>query len=514
MRSSRRLGWALIVFGLGGAPGCNEGGESETPASDLTSGGEDSSSSAGSAEQDRALQAPPGSRPPGEAPDGDLEQEARSTDPATPSGGTPGAPATVPGAPQAGAQPTEPSSPWGQPETESGRPSPPRRPMGATARSHYQRGLQLAGQGNAAGATEAFQAALSADPNAFQAAYNLGVMADRADQEGRAIQFYQQALRVQPDYERAIEGIARIHLRRGNVAEAIAYVQPLAEQWQRNLHLQAVFGNVLVQANRPEEGVAAARRALRRDERFVPAMVVLVKANLRLGRTELAESVLTQALEVTGQLAELHFLRGRMYQDQGQLTPALESYRRAIELEPGYVEARMALGLQQLAAGNYNDALAQFQTAAQLAPTLVGVRLALGDAYRATRQWQQSMAEFDRAREMDPRNAQVHFNLGMLYREAGGDFPGLDVIEAYQRAVTELNRYRELLGARISRSDPSQAYLDELGRLIQREQQARERERARQQREAERAARQAAERQAAEQQAAEQAPAEQQPQKR
>jgi tetratricopeptide (TPR) repeat protein len=358
--------------------------------------------------------------------------------------------------------------------------------MNATARSHYQRGLQLASQGNTQGAVESFQAALSADPSAFKAAYNLGVLADRAGQEGRAMQFYQQALRVQPDYERAIEGIARIYMRRGSSSEAINFVTPLAQTWERNLHIQAVLGDVLVQANRPEEGIAAARRALRRDERFVPAMVVLVKANLRLGRSELAESILNQAIETNNNLAELHYLRGRMHQEEGQLAPALESYRRAIELEPGYTEARMALGLAQLAAGNYQDALSQFQTAVQLAPTLPGVRLALGDALRAMRQWQQAKAEFDRVQEMDPQNAQVHFNLALMYLEAGAEFPGLALLDALQRSVTALNRYRSMMGPRLPRDDPSQTYLEELGRLIEREQRRIERDAARAQRERER----------------------------
>ncbi len=476
-----------LVASLALLPGCNEpqtGGETASN----TAGGEDEEGSGG-----RDLEAPPGSRSPRDAdelPDSDLESEADRQPPQTGGGGG----TTTPGSAQqtggGGGGSPEGGSPWGSPEAESGRPLPPRRPMSGTARSHYQRGLQLASQGNSSGAIEAFQAALSADSSAFKAAYNLGVLADRAGQEGRAIQYYQQALRIQPDYERAIEGIARIHLRRGNSAEAISFVTPLAQTWERNLHIQAVLGDVLVQANRPEEAINAARRALRRDERFVPAMIVLVKANLRLGRNELAESILNQAIETNGNLAELHYLRGRLYQEQGNLGPALESYRRAIELEPGYAEARMALGLQQLASGNYTDALAQFQAAAQLAPTLPAVRLALGDAYRATKAWQQAKAEFDRVQEMDPQNAQVHFNLGMLYREAGGDFPGLGIIEAYQRAVTELNRYRELMGPRLPRDDPSQTYLEELARLIEREQRAQERERARVQREAERAARQ------------------------
>src|SRR5690606_23857640 len=231
--------------------------------------------------------------------------------------------------------------------------------------------------------------------------------------------------------------IARIHIRRGNAAEAVSFVRPLAERWTRNLAVQAVYGDVLVAANRPEEAVQAARVALRRDERFVPAMIVMVKANLRLGRNELAQSILEQAIQTSDAHAELHYLRGRMQQEEGQLAPALQSYRRAIELEPGYTEARMALGFQQLASGNYAEALSQFRTAANLAPTLLSVRLALGDALRASKQWREAKAEFDRVQQLDPQNAQVHFNLGVMYREAGEAFGGMSNLEAYRVAVTE-----------------------------------------------------------------------------
>ena len=81
----------------------------------------------------------------------------------------------------------------------------------------------------------------------------------------------------------------------------------------------------------------------------------------------------------------------------------------------------------------------------------------------------------------------------MMYREAGEQFPGMNNLEAYQRAVSELNRYRELMGPSLPRDDPSSTYLEELGRLIEREQRAIERDRARAEREAARAARQAEE---------------------
>src|SRR5690606_14160878 len=112
-----------LVLALGGTfSGCNEGQAEEGEQADETSGGEDGRDE---------LEAPPGSRGPGEdeMPEGDLETEAGQGT-GSPSGET--------------GEAEEPSSPWGTPEAETGRPLPPRRPMSSTARSHYQRGLQLA----------------------------------------------------------------------------------------------------------------------------------------------------------------------------------------------------------------------------------------------------------------------------------------------------------------------------------------------------------------------------------
>jgi len=479
----RRLWLPLIastLLGLAFVPGCDEGDDDDASEQDSTSGGEDVADGDSDDDFDSDFDEGGG----GSMPDGDLETVADSG-----SGGDSGG-----GTGTSGTDDSDPSgeSPWGRPEAETGRPLPPRQPMNGSARSAYRQGLQAASQGNLSQAQEAFERALRADGNAFKAAYNLGVLADRQGRETQAIQHYERALRIQADYERAILGIARIYIRRGDTGRAVSFVRPLADQWERNLHVQAIYGDVLVAANRPEEAIQAARRALRRDERFVPAMVVLVKANLALSRNELAESILDQAITTDDDNAELHYIRARLHQDQGNLGPALQSYQRAIQLNPAYVEARMALGLQQLASGNYTEALQQFRAAASLAPTLASVRLALGDAYRSTKQWQKASEQFDRVQEMEPQNAEVHFNIAVMLREAGEDYPGLSKLQAYQRSVTEFNRYRELMGPRLPRNDPSATYLEELGRLIEREERTIERERARAQREQERAAREAA----------------------
>jgi tetratricopeptide (TPR) repeat protein len=383
-------------------------------------------------------------------------------------------------------------SPWGAPDAESGNPLPPRPKMNAAARKAFDQGTAAAKKDDLPGARKAFDQALAADAHAFAAAYNAGVIADRQGQANQALQYYARALKIQPDYEDAVAGMVAIDLRQGNAAAAVAHAQPPAQQWERSLALQAILAQALVEANRLDEAEQVARKALRRDERYVPAMVALATSSMRRGRLELADSILEQAIAIDPKYPELHFLQGQRHQQEGRLAQALASYRKAAELRPTYSEARMALGIQYMAAGNYADAQAEFEAVAKLVPTLVAVHLNLGDAYRANRRWQDAKRELDQALRMQDPLPEAHFNLGLLYMDAGADFPNLALLDALERAILEFTAYRTQMGSRLAKNDSAAAYIADLQRQVDREKKRIERDAARTKTEAERAARNAA----------------------
>jgi len=449
-------------------------GDEDSSGGEDTGGGEDGLSGVGG-----------GSTPPGGGDDG----SDWDGDPADDGGGSDGSGTDGSGGETAGGGDEDEASPWGATRAEQCR-QPERRAMSASARRSFDQGVRAARAGNTQQARQAFQAALSADSNAYKAAYNLGVLADRDGNENQAMELYRRALRIQSDYEDAAKGMVTIFLRRGSAPDAIAFVEPLARRNPRNLHLQALYAEVLVRAERYDEAWEAARTALRCDERFVPALTALVKASLKQGRRELAESILAQALQVQEDNAELHYIQGTLYsEEEARFRDALREFTRAVQLRPDYAEARMALGIAQLAGGNYQQALQNFQAAARLAPTLVAVHLNLGDAYRATKQWKQAKASFDKALQMESRLPQAHFNLGLMYMTAGEDYPGLDALQALQKAKEEFTKYRDQMGSRLPRDDLSEQYLADLNRQIERTERRLERERARAQQEAERGAR-------------------------
>lgn len=382
-------------------------------------------------------------------------------------------------------------SPWGASDAEAGAPLPPRPKLGKAVVKSLNQGATAAARGDDGGAKAAFAKALAADPRAYEAVYNLGVLADRAGQVNEAMQYQAQALRIQPDYERAVEATVSILLRQGAPDRAVAFVQPIAKQWERNLYLQAILAQALIEANRLDDAEQAARKALRRDERFVPAMVALANASLRRGRLELADSILDQALTIDPDYAELHFLKGLREKQAGRLSQALASFSKAIELRPDYSDARMALGIQYMAAGNYVEAQAEFEAVARLVPTLVAVHLNLGDAYRTNRRWQDAKRELDKALRMQDGLPEAHYNMALMYMDAGAEFPGMTLIQGMQRAIGEFTTFREQMGPRLGKDDPAAAYISDLQRRIERENKRIEREAAQKQREAERAARKA-----------------------
>jgi len=368
------------------------------------------------------------------------------------------------------------ANPWGATRAEQCQ-RPARPPIASKAQRELADGVRAAADGDAGRAEQRFQAALNRDANAYPAFYNLGVLADRAGDEKTAFDYYTRALRVLPDYEPAARGIATIYLRRGQAQQAVAVVEPLANANRANLELQALYAEMLVEARRFDEAWMAARRALKCDERFVPALIALIKASRAQGRDELADSILEQALQVDAQVAELHFLEGeRLKSEPGQLRDAMSSYERAVQLRPDYAEARMALGIQQLASGNYQGALSHFQAAERLVPTLPAVHVNLGDAYRATQQWSSAQTAYRQALALQSKLPEAHYGLGLLFLTAAGDFPGLDELAAYEKAVDEFKTYRAEMGASLSKDDQSEEYLRDLDRMIKRVRRRMERE--------------------------------------
>jgi tetratricopeptide (TPR) repeat protein len=381
--------------------------------------------------------------------------------------------------PESAAEPAtaeeEAASPWGQ--TKSQQCAPPARPsISPEARDAIAAGVRATHEGRESEARTLFERAIASDANAYPAHYNLGVLADRGGRAQEALEHYRRARAAAPDYTAAIRGASIIAVRRGSVPDALALVSPLAQQYRTNLDLQALHAELLVRAKRYDDAWAVARRALECDERHVPTLKAVVRVSQAQGRTDLAESVLAQALAIRDADPELHFIQGQIFESKpGRVREAIEEFRRAVSLRPDYAEARMALGKLELAAGNYAEAVAHFEAIDRVIPGSIQVKLNLADAYRSSRRWEDAQRLFDEVLKMNPSLPEAHFNLGLMYQTQDFTLPGVDELVALGKAKQAFGQYRSLMGAKLKRGDPSEDYLAAINRRMQRLEEARRR---------------------------------------
>ena len=146
-----------------------------------------------------------------------------------------------------------------------------------------------------------------------------------------------------------------------------------------------------------------------------------------------AKAAVLKALEFDSTLAEAHASLGHIYLEFDHDWDAAErEYRRAIQLAPSYPTAHHWYGGFLSAMGRHEEALQQAETARQLDPLSLIIQTWVGLRYYFARQNDSAIAEYLKALELDPDFAPAHWHLGWVYEQTGDVEKG--VAEA-ERAV-------------------------------------------------------------------------------
>ncbi len=174
----------------------------------------------------------------------------------------------------------------------------------------------------------------------------------------QALEFYEEALKLKPDFPEAEyqRGGALLALKRLPEAErALRRAMELRPQWALPV---AALGLALArEANRTDEGVALLRRALALDEKNQTALIALAELRTRAGDAREAAALWRRATEVNDQDAALWVARASAERASGDAASALKSFERALALEPANVEARLRRAELYIESGDATRAL-------------------------------------------------------------------------------------------------------------------------------------------------------------
>jgi len=244
------------------------------------------------------------------------------------------------------------------------------------------------------------------------------------------------------------------------------------------------------QAGRYAEAITAAKAALNKNERYTPAMLVMAKSFFKLKKYEWVRTIfetMQKNKASANEEAEVYQLLAFMEIEKDSIPPAIDLLRKSAAARGDNAAVWNNLGAMFLTAKNYREAVPALERASQLQPSFAKAFLNLGSAYRGVKEYAKAETAYNRALQLFPNYADAVFNLGILYLDAD-KIENLDLTAQQNKAISFLQRYKQMMGTRITKDDLADTYIAEATDKIDKEAKRLEREKKRLEREAKRGA--------------------------
>lgn len=158
---------------------------------------------------------------------------------------------------------------------------------------------------------------------------------ERSGKLSEAVGEYDKALDLDPKYQPALLGLARLYDRLGRYDEALVFYGKAAQNANDDAAVQNDYGLCLSRSGNNKDAVAALRRAVSLDSKKVLYRNNLATVLVELGRTDEAFQTL---VAVHGE-AVARYNVGFLLNKQGRKTEALAQFEQSAKLDPNLQEA-------------------------------------------------------------------------------------------------------------------------------------------------------------------------------
>lgn len=257
--------------------------------------------------------------------------------------------------------------------------------------------------GNAKDALEAAQKAVEAQANAA----TLAVLARaevRSNDGPTAFKTADKAIAAGAMSALAHEAKAIVLANMGLVNDSLAAFRKAVELDPKLTRARAGLAILLASAGKGAEAVSEARKATEADPRSGEAFAALGSAILAENPKAWSDAIAQaqQGAFLNPRSPVVQYIVGKIFEANANLDQAVSAYRKALETDPGYSPARLALVNVQVLQGDNQSVLIEAQKLAKEMPNDGEVHFVLGRALMRASNYAEALAVLEKAATLSP----------------------------------------------------------------------------------------------------------------
>jgi tetratricopeptide (TPR) repeat protein len=279
--------------------------------------------------------------------------------------------------------------------------------------------LLLAKQGLAAEAIDILEDVKQKRAPSYELMFDLAGVYFLKKDLGRALEFYDQALDLNPKSLPALQQAAGIAEHQGELERSLSYWMRAKKVEPDNAEILFGFGRVCLKMDLLADAEPALAQAVRLSPDNPSYQYTLAAAKVGKKQFEEAQGILVAILKDRPKDAQLHYAMGSVSYLQGHLDDAVAHLRESVRLQPNQLAPYYYLALVARDQGRDTEAIGALEDLLLRYPDHALSCEALGSLLMSARRYPEAEVSLEKAVRLNPKSVKSNYQLGLLLTRMG-----------------------------------------------------------------------------------------------